>query len=179
MAKGDKEFNWRREGMIYAYNLAKEKGIEALDQEMKMRGLWKIDITVPTKRVEYIYDYFSRNLSETIISTVMYSAREYAGWGKKKLQEFYQCINKNCGDLIDLNWHGEHYVTFVDIAKEMNEQFGFQFDLERLGMLDEIDNKTNAQVRKLDLEETCDFLEREGYSEAAACLKKKVEWLRS
>jgi tRNA splicing ligase len=109
----------------------------------------------------------------------MYSIREYAGYGKKKLHEFYQCIDKNCGNLTELNWHGEHFVTFVDNAKEMNEKFGFQFDLERLGMLDEIERKTNPQFRKMDLEETCDFLEREGYIEAAACLKKKVEWLRS
>lgn len=144
-----------------------------------MRGLWKIDIGMPTEQIDHIHEYFSKNLSETLLSTVMYSIREYAGYGKKKLHEFYQCIDKNCGNLTELNWHGEHFVTFVDNAKEMNEKFGFQFDLERLGMLDEIERKTNPQFRKMDLEETCDFLEREGYIEAAACLKKKVEWLRS
>lgn len=27
MAKGDKEYKWRREGMIYAYKIAKEGGV--------------------------------------------------------------------------------------------------------------------------------------------------------
>lgn len=144
-----------------------------------MRGLWKIDISMPTEQVDHIHDYFSRNLSETLLSTVMYSIREYAGYGKKKLHEFYQCIDKNCGNLTDLNWHGQHYVTFVDNAKEMNEKYGFHFDLERLGMLDEIERTTNPQYRMMDLDGTCQFLIEKGHLKAAEDLRKHVEWLRN
>lgn len=179
MAKGDKEYTWRREGMIYAYKIVTEGGIEKLKNEIMMRGLWKIDIGMPTEQIDQIHEYLSNNLYQTLISTALFSLREYAGWGKKKLHEYLAVINKNAGNLMDLNWHGQHYMTFMDIATEMNEGFDFDFDLERIKKLDDIENETNPQYRKMDLEETCDFLEREGYQEAAACLKKKVEWLRN
>lgn len=176
--KGDKEYKWRREGMLYAYKVAQEQGLEALKKEIMIRGLWKIDIAMPKEQVDRIHDFISQNLYQTLMSTAIYSLREYSGWGKKKLHEFLKCVDKNCGNLIDLNWHGEHYVTFSDNAKELNEKFGFDFDLDRLRTLDGYEEEENAQYHRIDLEQACNFLKTEGYAEAAECLRKKIEWLR-
>ena len=47
MAKISKEEQARREGMAYALRIAKEKGVDGLEHEIKMRAL-------PTARLELI-----------------------------------------------------------------------------------------------------------------------------
>ena len=66
-----------------------------------------------------------------------------------------------------------------NIEKDIYLEDGFDFDLARLAVLKEEDDKSNPAYRKMDIMETCDFLRREGYYDAADCLQKKVEWLRA
>ena len=40
----DKSFDWRMQGMIYACKIAKEKGVEYLEKDIKRRGVLKADI---------------------------------------------------------------------------------------------------------------------------------------
>lgn len=46
MSKLSKEEIGRREGMAYAYKLVKEKGIEALEEDLRMRNIYNIPIRV-------------------------------------------------------------------------------------------------------------------------------------
>ena len=41
MAKVNKEYEARMQGMIYACNLAEKEGLEALKNDIKMRGITK------------------------------------------------------------------------------------------------------------------------------------------
>lgn len=46
MAKLSREEQARREGEAYAYKLVKEKGIEALEEDLRMRNIFNIPIRV-------------------------------------------------------------------------------------------------------------------------------------
>lgn len=50
MAKINKEEAARREGMSYALRIAKEQGIDALEEDLKMRNAIGLPINVPKKR---------------------------------------------------------------------------------------------------------------------------------
>ena len=50
MAKITKEFQWRMEGMVAAYKIVEEKGIEELKKELKMRNFLKIDVWAKKRR---------------------------------------------------------------------------------------------------------------------------------
>lgn len=39
MAKADREFYWRMQGMLYALKIVKEKGQDALETEIRMRNV--------------------------------------------------------------------------------------------------------------------------------------------
>ena len=179
MAKIDKEYKARMDGMMYAYKIADEKGIEELRKEILTRGFFKLDISLPMGYAEEAYKFMSQNLYQSVISTVLWVLKQKRKYNSKSLHQFKKWYDEEATMLTDLNWHGEHFVTFEDRAKILNEEDDFDFDLSRLLVLKEEDDKSNPAYRKMDLEETCDFLRREGHTDAAECLRKKVEWLRA
>ena len=44
MAKADKEYTWRMQGMTHALEVAKKSGVDGLEREVRMRGF----INMPT-----------------------------------------------------------------------------------------------------------------------------------
>ena len=55
MAKRDRDYENRMAGYIAAYNMVKKEGIEALEKDLRMRNMLKIDINVPGKKMQ---EYF-------------------------------------------------------------------------------------------------------------------------
>lgn len=65
MAKSSKEEQARREGMAYALRIAKEKGIDALEEDLKMRNA--IDLPLRVSKADL--DKFSDNVK---YNTILY-----------------------------------------------------------------------------------------------------------
>ena len=63
MAKISKEEQARREGMAYALRLAKEKGIDALEEDLKMRNA----INLPLRVSKADLSKFSENVKYNIV----------------------------------------------------------------------------------------------------------------
>lgn len=178
MAKLNKEYKWRMEGMLYAHKIATEKGLEALTDEIKMRGIMKLDIWMTQEDAARAHEFLALNLYQTIMTTVLAALNNTFGFGKKRLKEFKAEYDTLASNVADLNWHGEHYVRFRDYAKELNEKYDIGLDLARIDAIEDNNNENNKTYRKLDLRETCEFLKREGYEDAAACLESKVNDFR-
>lgn len=178
MAKLDKEYKARMDGMIYAYKVAEEKGVEALKKEIMTRGFFKLDISMPMDYAEKVHSFIGTNIYNTVLSTVLYVLKRHKGYGTKRLQDFKALYDKEAMHLIDLNWHGEHFVTLEQRALELNRDHGFEFDLARLSVLQKEDDSTNPHIKKLDFEGTCQDLEHGGFPEAAEFLRMHVMWLR-
>ena len=47
MAKRDKDYENRMAGYIAAYNKAKTEGVDALERDLRMRNMLKVDIATP------------------------------------------------------------------------------------------------------------------------------------
>ena len=54
MSSRNKEMQARTEGMAYALRIAKEKGIEELEKEIKFRNLTGISLNLSRKDLNYI-----------------------------------------------------------------------------------------------------------------------------
>ena len=48
----DKYYEARMQGMIYAANIAKEKGIDALKREIQIRGVYKVPLQYTLEQLE-------------------------------------------------------------------------------------------------------------------------------
>ena len=178
MAKIDKEYKARMDGMIYAYKVAEEKGVEALKKEIMNRGFFKLDISMPMDYAEKVHEFIGTNVYNSVISTVLWVLKKHKGYGTKRLKEFKELYDQEAYNLMDLNWHGEHYVTLENRALELNRDHGFNFDLARVAVLQREDDGNNPQYKKLDLDGTCQDLEHGGYPEAAEYLRTHIKWLR-
>lgn len=178
MAKLNKEYKWRMEGMLYAHKIVTEKGLDALVDEIKMRGIMKLDIWMTQEDATWAHKTLAKELYQSIITTVLYALNDSFGFGKKRLHNFKRKFDKLTTNVEDLNWHGEHYVRFRDYAKELNEKYDMGLDLARIDAAEDIKNKKNEAYHRLDLEGTCNFLKNEGFEEAAICLEEKVANLR-
>lgn len=174
MARQTKEAQWRMEGMNFAYRIARDKGVEGLEKELRLRNLFNYAGFVTSNRVEEIYNNISQNLYINIIATALFTIHDTFGFGKKRLHEFKDAYDKNINGVFDLNWYGEHYVRLEDYAKYLSEKYEFDFDINRIAALQDLQDEQDPRYKKLDPAITLKELREQGFHEAADWLEKKI-----
>lgn len=174
MAKVNKEFQWRMEGMVTAYKIVSENGLEALKKELQMRNFLKIDLWAKKGEVDALHRTVSENVYVSMLTTVMFILHDTFGFGKKRLDLMKFEFDKKVEDISNLDWMGEHYVRFEDYGRYLNEKFGYEFDVDRVAALQDIQDEQDKRVRKCDVDRVIKELKENGYKEAAVWLEKKV-----
>ena len=174
MKKSSKEFEARMQGMLYAHKIAKERGLDELEKEIKLRGILKLDIWADKKEVDELYDTLSTNLYQHMLATVMYSLNREFGFGKDRLMRFKREFDRNVKMLMKLDWMGEHYTTFEDWGIELNQKFGLDFNVERMAALRDAQDKKSDTYKRLDKVTVINRLKEAGYVDAAEFLEEKM-----
>lgn len=174
MAKVNKEFQWRMEGMVTAYKIVSENGLEALKKELQMRNFLKIDLWAKKGEVDALHRTVSENVYVSMLTTVMFILHDTFGFEKKELDLMKLEFDKKVEDISNLDWMGEHYVRFEDYGRYLNEKFGYEFDVDRVAALQDIQDEQDKRVRKCDVDRVIKELKENGYKEAAVWLEKKV-----
>lgn len=171
----DKEFEARMQGMIYAYNLVKEGGIEALNNDLKKRNFLKAPFNVSVKEMEAYYHNISENVYHNMITAVCYTLHDVFGFGKKRITDFMMAFNKNVMHTRDFDYMGEHYVKMEDYAIELNEKFKLGIDVERVAACAELTDQADENYRMCKIDDVLRELKRCGFEDAAVFLEKKLD----
>lgn len=174
MAKVNKEYQWRMEGMLYAHKIVKEGGIEALDKEIRMRNFLKVDIWAKKEDVENLEFELSTSLYNSMLSTMMFTLHDTFGFAKIRLNRLKEAFDRNVGNIFNLDWLGNNYVRFEDYAKYMNEEFDYNFDTARIAVLHDMQFEDFPGYKRLDRETTIKELREKGFVDAAEWLEKKI-----
>lgn len=174
MKKSNKEFEARIQGMLYAHKIAKERGLDELEKEIKLRGILKLDIWADKKEVDALYDTLSTNLYQHMLVTVMYSIHREFGFGRDRLIRLKKEFDKNVKMLLKLDWMGEHYTTFEDWGIELNQKFGLDFNVERMAALRDAQDEKSDTYKRLDRVTVINRLKEAGYVDAAEFLEEKM-----
>ena len=174
MAKVNKEYKWRMEGMLYALKIAEEQGVEALRREIKTRGILKLDIWARKEDVENLEFELSTNLYNSMLSTFMYTLHDVFGFAKSRLDKLKEAFDKNVGNVFNLDWVGDNYVRFEDFAKYLNSKYGYNFDVNRISAIYEFQMEQFEGYKRLDRDTTIKELKEAGYTEASEWLKNKI-----
>ena len=174
MAKVNKEYQWRMEGMLYAHKIVKEGGLEALDKEIKMRNFLKVDIWAKKEDVENLEFELSTNLYNSFLSTMMFTLHDTFGFAKVRLERLKEAFDRNVSNIFNLDWLGNNYVRFEDYAKYLNEEFGFNFDVTRVAVLHDLQFDNFPGHKRLDRDTTIKELREKGFTDAADWLEKKI-----
>ncbi len=131
MAKDNKNMEFFRNGMLRAYQLAKEDGIEALEKELRFRNITGINGPMLAKELdgnlEQIRNYILHTVSTMAIG-VLYS--EF-GFGRTRLDRFSTAFTEATKGLED------GIVTWADICYNIEDLTGY-----RSKLINDLDEKT-------------------------------------
>ncbi|HAS70610.1 MAG TPA: hypothetical protein DGR27_05180 [Eubacterium sp.] len=118
-----KEEMARREGMSYAFSIAKEKGLGALEEELKFRNATNIPLKVSRKQVEAFVEETKQTMFDTILLMSCYALRDEFGFGEKRLRAF----KKRFSDYSESLAGG--YMTWQEIAEQMKNETKIEFHI--------------------------------------------------
>ena len=99
----------RRQGMEYALKIAKEKGIEGLEQEIKRRGRTVAPCLVPQKEMDEFTLKVKQNATGVVTALSEMVLRDKFGFGTTRMNRFRDYIN-NLADSIE-----KDYLTVDDV----------------------------------------------------------------
>jgi len=131
MAKDNKNMEFFRQGMLRAYQLVKEDGVEALEKELKFRNITKINGPMLAKELDGGIDQIKRLTYETIMAMAVGVLYSEFGFGKKRIERFKEAFESATDGLAD------GIVTWADICFNLEDLTGF-----RAGLIDHLSNDT-------------------------------------
>lgn len=172
MAKTSKEFELRMQGMIAAQNIVKQGGIEALEKDIKYRGLTKAPVTVTSKEVEDFLEEISENLFVTVKTVSLMALKDLWGFGNKRLRQFEEKFQKLTEDACDISWIGRHYVTLTDYAECIQEENGIKIETDITDRCQRSNDKSNPLYKRVELDRLIFRLTENGFEDAADYILK-------
>ncbi len=174
MAKVSKEFEWRMQGILYAHKLVKEQGIEALEEDIRMRGFFSVPLALGKAERENFVLNVSTNLYATTLASVCMVLHDHMGFGKKRLHRFKGWFDEITKAVFEFDKIGQHYVKLEDYAAFLNESYGLGLDVERIAACQDTSSDERENRNKADVDALIKDLREAGFEDASEWLAKKV-----
>ena len=171
----DKEFEERMRTMIYCCNLVKEQGLEALEKDIKRRGFTRLPLNIKSSKIDELLLNIKENLKNNLVCSFLWVMHSDYGFGKKRLTELMENINKAIDFAFDLDYMGEHYVRLEDYAIEIKEKFGFDIDIDKVAAATAIFDEKDIRYHMMKAEIAIKELKAAGYEDAAKFLEAKLD----
>ena len=173
MAKVNKEYQARMDGMLFAHKIATEKGLDALTKDIKMRNILKLDLWARPEDVEEADRSIAENVYQTMLTTLFYTLCKTFNFGKKRLNKLKKDYDENVMDVMNLDRWGEGYVTYLDYAKFLVDKCELDLNTKLIDEIVEHSKSKNPEYKRCELSAICDLLDAVGYNDAAAFLREK------
>lgn len=172
----DRDFESRMNGMLYARKILKDNGLETgpLDNEIRMRGITKIEITCPSDAVYDTWRDIVANLYANMCTCMFFTLNESEGWGATRIKRLKERFDENVKTAVDLDYLGEHYTTIEEYAKELNDKYNIGMDLSRLSKTQDNYDKGDVLYHKVRVDRLIEVFRREGMEDAARFLEERV-----
>lgn len=123
MAKINKEEQWRHEGMAYALKVAKERGIEGLEEEIKYRNISLVPIAVSKEKMDECVNNIKLNTIDTMLILSASTLRDEFGFGKERIARFIERFNLKAECLVD------GFCTWDDQMTTLAEECGIELSI--------------------------------------------------
>lgn len=102
----NKEESLRLQGMQMAYRVAKEKGIEGLEKDIKCRGAWGIPVGLNNSVLDEFVTKVKNTTLDSVLILAMVTLHDEFGFGHDRLQRFQNRFDfkASCFDGDFTNW---------------------------------------------------------------------------
>ena len=174
MAKMDKDYELRMQGMIYASNIASKRGVEGLKEDIRIRNVLKAPMKFTASQIREFWDTLSENLYNTVLTVTALVLHEEYRFGKKRMKEFKAHFDKAVKDATDLDYIGEHYVTLTDYAVYLNERLGMDLNTAVINACADSHDENNSQYHMANIDRVIKELRTHGFKDAAKFLEEKI-----
>lgn len=126
MAKRSDPFmDGRNEGMLYAYNYAREHGLDALEDEIKLRRITNLPTKVSTKALNECVINIKNNVTDTFVLLLVQTLQDEFGFGPKRLKRAIDRFELKASCI------GENYLTWQDMIDTIREELGFELGIRK------------------------------------------------
>ena len=176
MARINKEYEARMQGMIYACNLVEKQGLDALKRDIKMRGITRLPIQISTEKAAEIIEDLSENLYTTFLTMTLMALDEAYGFKKKRMMRFKETFDKMTHATYDMDWLGGHYVSMSDYLQYLKEECGIDFNAdaeERVAKCQSASDERNPDYKMVHLNRLITEMTENGHEDAATWLLER------
>lgn len=132
MSKRNDFMDGRNEGMLYAYNYAREHGIDALEEEIKLRKLTSLPTKVSTKALNECVLKIKNNTVDTFVILLASTLHDEFGFGQQRVQRAIDRFNMKAECL------GDNYVTWQDMIENIKDELDIVLEIR--------ENNTNVKI---------------------------------
>lgn len=114
--------------MIYACNLVEKEGLDALKNDIKMRGITSAPLNASQKEIAALVETLSENLYTTFLTMTMIALEDAYGFKKVRLMRFKESFDKHTVATYDMDWLGKHYISIPEYARYLRDECGIDLD---------------------------------------------------
>ena len=172
MGKIDKLQQARMDGMCRALEITKDKGVDALEAEIRFRNATGLQLDVNMEAAEAAIAKVAERIYMTFSTVTMWTINQLWHHGKKVLHDFENTFNSYVEDLNAVDYYGERYVRFRDMAAELNEKYDLDLSMERITEVDEINDHADIRIRRVTVPSIYELLKRNKFDDAAEFIKE-------
>lgn len=131
---GNKEERLRREGMAYALDVAKKRGLEECERDLKMRGATQMPLSMPKKAVDEAVERIRNCTLDTVLILTLVTLRDEFGFGEKRLRQFMKRFDSKTDCLTG------DFATWQDMKDILSEECNIHLEIRA--------NDEDVKVRK-------------------------------
>lgn len=121
----NKEEQARMEGMAQALRIAKAKGIDGLESDLKMRNITGLPCAVSRAAMDECIMNIKYNVVDTFTILVAYTLHEKFGFGKTRQDRFIRDFNFQA-ECLD-----EDYCTWEDQIEILRQECGLDLNIRK------------------------------------------------
>ena len=118
-----KEEQARLQGMSYALRVAKEKGIDGLEEELKRRQAYNIPIRISNKELQEFTTNAKNMMLDTILILASVTLHDEFGFGHDRLNRFKERFNFKAECI------GEDFTDWQDQIDILREECGLEYSI--------------------------------------------------
>lgn len=127
-----KEMMYRNEGMAYALRIAKEKGIEGLEEEIKFRNITQMPISVNRKEAEKFVEETKMNCLDTVLIMALNVLNDEFDFSQEQLNQFKARFNYKAENLVD------GFMSWKDLQDVLVEEMDIKTEIRNAEQFEEI-----------------------------------------
>lgn len=118
-----KEEQARLQGMSYALRVAKEKGIDGLEEELKRRQAYNIPIRISNKELQEFTTNAKNMMLDTILILASVTLHDEFGFGHDRLNRFKERFNFKAECI------GDSFTDWQDQIDILKEECGLEYSI--------------------------------------------------